>query len=159
VMFGAYTLPGKPLARAQCVRHQRRIVRRPIVFRMAAHAIGHRVDQVCSACQAFRRALKLGRGQCARPRSNEWTPSDRERDPGSRNDDQRGEHPPRTFASLFIRNFRFRPLARASSLLVIQKQRTCRQSGPASAKPQGSGGQVPRNVFGKRIAARVADVQ
>ena len=35
------------LARAERIRHERRVVRRPVVLRVAVHAVGHVLDQIC----------------------------------------------------------------------------------------------------------------
>ena len=59
-----------------------------------AHAVGYIPDQVLAPCQACWRALEFPRRECARPWSDEWTPSDREGDPRRQNDRQHGEHPP-----------------------------------------------------------------
>ena len=54
VVFGAYTFPGKPLKIIMCCGAQRlrqygRVVRCPIVLRMAPHAIRYIQDQVLAA--------------------------------------------------------------------------------------------------------------
>ena len=57
------------LARAERVGQNRRIVRSPVVLRVATHAVCHVPDEVLAARQARRRALKFPRRERARPRS------------------------------------------------------------------------------------------